>query len=105
MTLTEFRAWLRGFCDALGRAPNEKEWSLIKEKIDTIVEVKGQVLPFYTREITTTPFVTTVTPCSPSSRPMLPAQIWCQTDDGNTGYGACGEMKGTSIGDAVNGIN
>ena len=36
MTISEFRAWLEGFSEAIGEAPTAEQWEKIKEKIGTI---------------------------------------------------------------------
>lgn len=36
MTISEFRAWLEGFSEAIDGAPTAEQWEKIKEKIGTI---------------------------------------------------------------------
>ena len=37
MTVNEFKAWLDGFSYGIGANPTPEQWSLIKEKLNTIV--------------------------------------------------------------------
>jgi hypothetical protein len=38
MTLSEFKAWLEGFTEAIGGPPSQEQWDRIKEKVASIVE-------------------------------------------------------------------
>jgi hypothetical protein len=41
MTITEFKAWLDGFTDAMEGPPNAEQWGKIKSKIEAL-----EVFPF-----------------------------------------------------------
>lgn len=36
MTLSEFKAWLDGYSEAIGEAPNAEQWKRIQEKLATV---------------------------------------------------------------------
>jgi hypothetical protein len=38
MTIGEFKAWLDGYSASFNEAPDEWEWSVIKEKLATVKE-------------------------------------------------------------------
>lgn len=38
MTISEFRAWLDGFKEAIGDAPTPEQWAKVLEKVATVYE-------------------------------------------------------------------
>ena len=36
MTISEFRAWLEGFEEAIDGAPTQKQWKKIKQRLDSV---------------------------------------------------------------------
>lgn len=48
MTISEFRAWLEGFKEAIGDRPTAEQWQKIQDKIGTIAApVAPAALPSY----------------------------------------------------------
>ena len=44
MTINEFRAWLDGFKEAIGEAPNPEQWAKVLDKVAIVRE--ASVLPY-----------------------------------------------------------
>ena len=45
MTLSEFKAWLDGFSEAMGEAPTPEQWAKIKRKLDDVQLFPAQIIP------------------------------------------------------------
>ena len=83
MTPERFADWLRGFLDACGDKPTQKQVEEIRKKLGTVAAPYQQPAPIY---------VYPTAPIDPSrwTQPLLPAQppwpyyepytIWCGTD-------------------------
>lgn len=51
MTLSEFKAWLEGFEEAMGgKPPSADQWKAIKEKLAKVVILKSEPQKPYLRE-------------------------------------------------------
>lgn len=73
MTLSEFKAWLDGFGEAIGDAPTPEQWAKIREKLATVAEPYVVQMPALPME-----------PCIPTSpiypvRPFTigPGEVFC----------------------------
>ena len=60
MTLSEFRAWLDGFKEAIGDAPTTEQWAKVLEKLAQVNDPAPVIVPQI-----------------PHSHWMLPASVWC----------------------------
>lgn len=50
MTIKEFQCWLEGFSEAISKAPNEKQWKKIQERIKEIETTEKVVIERHYRD-------------------------------------------------------